>query len=233
MPEKQVLPFVCSLRNLAKRIYNVPIPVIAAIDGVALGLCIVFDVAFSFKRNILSFFKKKGGGFELALAADIRIASSNAKLGLVETKLAVIPGAGGTQLLPKLVNPSIAKELIFTAHVLNAVEAKHLGKSHARKCNNKLFYLPRLLGVLNHVIEQNERKDAAYSKSLDLAKKILPNGPLAIKMAKRAVNSGHQISLEAGFAVEEACYDQIIPTKDRLEGLKAFIEKRPPAYKGE
>lgn len=155
-----------------------------------------------------------GGGFEFALAADIRIASSSAKLGLVETKLAIIPGAGGTQLLPKFVNPSIAKELIFTAHILNAVEAKHLG-------------------IVNHVIEQNERKDAAYLKSLELAKKILPNGPLAIKMAKKAVNSASQISLEAGLAVEEACYDEIIPTKDRVEGLKAFIEKRLPVYKGE
>lgn len=83
------------------------------------------------------------------------------------------------------------------------------------------------------MIEQNERKDAAYLKSLELAKKILPNGPLAIKMAKKAVNSGNQISLEAGFAVEEACYDQIIPTKDRVEGLTAFVEKRTPVYKGE
>lgn len=81
------------------------------------------------KTNSWSFlFLAIGGGFELALAADIRIASSNAKLGLVETKLAVIPGAGGTQLLPKVINPSIAKELIFTAQALNAVEAKHIGK---------------------------------------------------------------------------------------------------------
>lgn len=83
------------------------------------------------------------------------------------------------------------------------------------------------------MIEQNENKDAAYLKSLELAKKILPNGPLAIRMAKKAVNSGNQISLEAGLAVEEACYDQIIPTNDRIEGLKAFIEKRTPIYKGE
>lgn len=82
------------------------------------------------------------------------------------------------------------------------------------------------------MIEQNERKDAAYLKSLELAKKILPNGPVAIKMAKKAVNSANQITLEAGLAVEEACYDHVVPTKDRVEGLKAFAEKRRPVYKG-
>lgn len=83
------------------------------------------------------------------------------------------------------------------------------------------------------MIEQNETKDAAYVKSLEIAKKILPNGPIAIKMAKRAVNNGSQISLEAGLAIEEACYDQVVPTKDRIEGLKAFVEKRSPNYTGE
>lgn len=83
------------------------------------------------------------------------------------------------------------------------------------------------------MIEQNETKDAAYLKSLELAKRILPNGPLAIRMAKRAINNGSQVSLEAGLAIEEACYDQVIPTKDRIEGLTAFVEKRSPNYKGE
>lgn len=83
------------------------------------------------------------------------------------------------------------------------------------------------------MIEQNETKDAAYLKSLNLAKRILPNGPLAIKMAKRAINNGNQVSLDAGLAIEEACYDQVIPTRDRMEGLTAFAEKRSPNYKGE
>lgn len=83
------------------------------------------------------------------------------------------------------------------------------------------------------MIEQNETKDAAYAKSLELARRILPNGPLAIKMAKRAINSGSQASLEAALAIEEACYDQVIPTRDRMEGLNAFVEKRTPNYKGE
>lgn len=82
-----------------------------------------------FWRIVLNIRFPLGGGFEISLAADIRIGSSTAKLGLVETKLAVIPGAGGTQLLQRIVSPSIAKELIFTAHVMNAVEAKHLGNA--------------------------------------------------------------------------------------------------------
>lgn len=83
------------------------------------------------------------------------------------------------------------------------------------------------------MIEQNETEDAAYQKSLEVARKILPNGPLALKMAKKAVNSGNGTNLEAGLAIEETCYGQIIPTKDRIEGLKAFAEKRKPIYRGE
>ncbi|XP_058528876.1 methylglutaconyl-CoA hydratase, mitochondrial isoform X2 [Ochotona princeps] len=170
---------------------NLPVPTIAAIDGLALG-----------------------GGLELALACDIRVAASSAKMGLVETKLAIIPGGGGTQRLPRAIGMSLAKELIFSARVLDGQEAKEVG-------------------LISHVLEQNQEGDAAYRKALDLAREFLPQGPVAMRVAKLAINQGMEVDLVTGLAIEEACYAQIIPTKDRVEGLLAFKEKRPPRYKGE
>uniref|UniRef100_A0A4X1SE46 AU RNA binding methylglutaconyl-CoA hydratase n=1 Tax=Sus scrofa TaxID=9823 RepID=A0A4X1SE46_PIG len=169
---------------------NLPVPTIAAIDGLALG-----------------------GGLELALACDIRVAASSAKMGLVETKLAIIPG-GGTQRLPRAIGMSLAKELIFSARVLDGQEAK-------------------AVGLISHVLEQNQEGDAAYRKALDLAREFLPQGPVAIRVAKLAINQGMEVDLVTGLAIEEACYAQTVPTKDRLEGLLAFKEKRTPRYKGE
>lgn len=150
----------------------------------------------------------------MALACDLRTASDDAKMGLVETRLAIIPGAGGTQRLPRVMSVSLAKELIFTARVFNGKEGKEMG-------------------LLNHVVPQNENKDAAYERALKLAEEILPNGPIGVQMAKHAINKGIQVDIASGYAIEEACYAQIIPTKDRLEGLQAFAEKRKPNYKGE
>ncbi|CAG9763175.1 unnamed protein product [Ceutorhynchus assimilis] len=190
MTPKQVSDFVTNLRSLMSKLQNIPVPVLAAIDGVALG-----------------------GGLEIALACDIRVASSDAKMGLVETKLAIIPGAGGTQRLPRIVGVSKAKELIFSSRVLNG---------------NGAFGI----GLVNHVVDQNESGDGAYQKCLTIAEEIVPNGPLAIQMAKQAINRGIEVDLYTGLAIEEACYAQIIPTKDRLEGLRAFKEKRKPKYQG-
>nr|XP_012418931.1 PREDICTED: methylglutaconyl-CoA hydratase, mitochondrial-like isoform X2 [Odobenus rosmarus divergens] len=178
----------CAVIN---EIANLPGPTIAAIDGLALG-----------------------GGLELALACDIRVAASSAKMGLVETKLAIIPGGGGTQRLPRAIGMSLAKELIFSARVLDGQEAK-------------------AVGLISHVLEQNQEGDAAYRKALDLAKEFLPQGPVAMRVAKLAINQGMEVDLVTGLAIEEACYAQTIPTKDRLEGLLAFKEKRSPRYKGE
>ncbi|EDW74876.1 uncharacterized protein Dwil_GK15915 [Drosophila willistoni] len=183
--------FVTKLRSLLVSIEQLPMPVIAALDGAALG-----------------------GGLEMALACDIRTASSNAKMGLVETRLAIIPGAGGTQRLPRILSPALAKELIFTARLLDGAEAKELG-------------------LVNHVVQQNETKDAAYQKAIKLAEEILPNGPVGVRMAKLAIDKGMQVDLSTGYSIEEVCYSQVIPTKDRLEGLAAFAEKRKPVYKGE
>ncbi|XP_037229260.1 methylglutaconyl-CoA hydratase, mitochondrial isoform X4 [Falco biarmicus] len=170
---------------------NLPVPTIAAIDGTALG-----------------------GGLELALACDIRVAAASAKMGLVETKLAIIPGAGGTQRLPRTIGVSLAKELIFSARIVDGEEAKSIG-------------------LISHVVEQNEAGDAAYRRALALAREFLPQGPVAMRVAKLAINQGMEVDLVTGLAIEEACYAQTIPTKDRIEGLLAFKEKRPPRYKGE
>lgn len=187
----EVNRFVASLRGLFRTIEQMPMPVISAIDGAALG-----------------------GGLEMALASDIRTVADTAKLGLVETKLAIIPGAGGTQRLSRIVGPAIAKELIFTSRILNGKEAKELN-------------------ICNHVVTQNDSGDAAYNKAIEIATEILPNGPIGVRMAKKAIDCGLQVDITSGYAIEEACYAQLIPTNDRLEGLKAFAEKRKPRYKGE
>ncbi|KAJ0012745.1 hypothetical protein NQD34_017079 [Periophthalmus magnuspinnatus] len=191
MHQSEVGPFVSKARALITELGNLPMPIIAAIDGAALG-----------------------GGLEMALACDIRIAANSAKMGLVEAKLAIIPGAGGTQRLPRAIGVSLAKELIFAAKVVDGVEA----------CR---------LGLVNHSVEQNESGDAAYVRALELAREINPQGPIAVRMAKLAINQGMEVDLSTGLAIEEACYSQVIPTKDRLEGLAAFREKRSPHYKGE
>jgi len=191
MSPEEVGPFVSKLRGLVTSFAELPMPVIAAIDGAALG-----------------------GGLEVALACDMRVCSDTAKIGLVETKLAIIPGAGGTQRLPRLVGPAIAKELIYTAKIMDGTEAAQLG-------------------VVNRSVPQNEEGNAAAQAALELAKKIIPNGPIGVKMAKAAINKGLEVPLESGLAFEQACYAQVIPTKDRLEGLAAFREKRTPEYKGE
>lgn len=116
--------------------------------------------------------------------------------------------------MARIAGPAVAKELIFTAKVFNGDEAK-------------------CLGICNHVVEQNSDKDAAYLKAIDIANDILPNGPIGVRMAKKAIDYGCQVDLNTGYAIEEACYAQVIPTSDRLEGLKAFSEKRKPIYKGE
>lgn len=144
----EVHRFVNSLRKLVVNIENLPMPVVAAIDGAALG-----------------------GGLELALACDLRTASNSIKMGLVETRLAIMPGAGGTQRLPRIISPALAKELIFTARVFSGEEAQKMG-------------------IVNYSVAQNENNDAAYLKALKIAEEILPNGPVGVKMAKRSINKG-------------------------------------------
>lgn len=191
MPEAEVGPFVSKIRQLITDLSNLPIPTIAAMDGPALG-----------------------GGLEMALACDIRIAASTAKMGLVETKLGIIPGGGGTQRLPRLVGPAVAKELIFTGRILDGEQAFSMA-------------------LVNHAVAQNEEGTAAYEKALELGEEISCQGPIAVKAAKLAINRGIEVDLTTGLAFEQTCYAQVINTKDRIEGLMAFKEKRPPKFRGE
>ncbi|KAL5183903.1 putative enoyl-CoA hydratase 2, mitochondrial [Glycine soja] len=134
----------------------------------------------------------------------------NALMGLPETGLAIIPGAGGTQRLPRLVGKAIAKDIIFTGRKIDGKEALSLG-------------------LVNYCVPAGE----AYSKALAIAHDINQKGPVALRMAKRAINEGVETDLTSALELEEDCYDQVLNTKDRLEGLAAFAEKRKPSYTGE
>ncbi|KAL6261968.1 hypothetical protein P5V15_007051 [Pogonomyrmex californicus] len=190
MDSSEVPRFVSSLRSLITDVETLPMPVISAIDGAAVG-----------------------GGLELALATDIRVASSEAKMGLVETKLAIIPGGGGTQRLPRIIGVAKAKELIYTARILDGEQAMQIG-------------------LVNEVVSQNKAGDAAYQMALSIAREILPNGPIGVRLAKVAISKGTEVSLEDGLEIEGQCYSKLIDTKDRIEGLTAFAAKRVPIYQG-
>ncbi|CAK9185729.1 unnamed protein product [Ilex paraguariensis] len=146
----------------------------------------------------------------MALSCDIRICGEDAVLGLPETGLAIIPGAGGTQRLPRLVGKSVAKELIFTGRKIGGRDALSMG-------------------LVNHCVPAGE----ARLKALEIARDINQKGPLAIKMAKQAIDEGLEIDMASALSLEEDCYEQLLNTKDRLEGLAAFAEKRKPRYIGE
>ena len=186
MSEAEVRRFLFSIRRLFNDLEALPLPVIAAINGVALG-----------------------GGMELALACDLRVATVNASMGLPETQLAIIPGAGGTQRLPRLVGVSVAKELIFTGRRLTAEEA--LAK-----------------GLVNRIVAEDKLLDVCF----ELAEEICGAGPIALRQAKLAINKGLEVDLHTGLAIEASSYEVCIPTEDRVEGLRAFQEKRKPVYKG-
>lgn len=166
---------------------QLPMPTLAAIEGTALG-----------------------GGLELALACDLRIAGAKAILGFPETSLAILPGAGGTQRASRLIGISKAKELIFTSRRLNSKAAEQIG-------------------LVDYAVPDGN----AYDKALEIAREILPNGPVGVRMAKEAIMKGSEMDISSGMAFENACYAQVIPTKDRIEGLVAFKEKRKPHYTGE
>lgn len=187
MDSVQVKKTVSLIRDTINSLELLPQPVIAAVNGVAFG-----------------------GGTELALACDIRIASETAKLGLTETSLGIIPGAGGTQRLPRLVGKGRAKELIFTARRLEAKEALEIG-----------------------LVEYNVPSESLLDKALEIAGQIVRNGPIAVAQAKFAIDKGYDVDLNTGLAIEQNAYAVTIPTKDRLEGLQAFKEKRTPKYIGE
>ncbi|MGD9054491.1 MAG: enoyl-CoA hydratase [Desulfobacterales bacterium] len=187
LPPEKVREYIFTIRNLFTSIEEMNKPVIAAVNGIALG-----------------------GGTELSLACDIRIAATNATMGLTETRLAIIPGAGGTQRLPRLVGRGKAKELIFTGQRISADEALKIG-------------------LVNKVCDQKDLLDECKK----MAAMICEAGPVAIEQAKYAINRGLETDIHTGLAIESNAYWVCIPTKDRLEGLAAFKEKRKPQYTGE
>ena len=151
-----------------------------------------------------------GGGFELALLGDIIVAGEDARIGLPETRLGIIPGAGGTQTLPRLIGPALAKEMIWTARRLTAAEAREFR-------------------IVNHVTP----KGGALAKAREIVETMSKNGPLAVMMVKQSINRGMDMPLSLGFQQEADLAYMLTWSSDRAEGLKAFGERRPAKFKGE
>lgn len=150
-----------------------------------------------------------GGGCELAMACDIRIASTNAKLGLPELNLAIIPGAGGTQRLARIVGKGKALEMILTGKIIDAEEAK-------------------MIGLVSEVVSQEE----LVSKTEEIAEKIISKGPLAVMMAKLAVHFGTETNMKTGLYIEKLSQAILYESEDKKEGTTAFLEKRQAKFKG-
>lgn len=186
MPAERVPLFVRNIRALMDDVEAMPQPTVAVING------------FCF-----------GGGTELALACDLRVAGAHAELGLTETTLAILPGAGGTQRLPRLIGKSRAKDLILTGRKLGAAEAERIG-------------------LLNRVAAPG----ALGPEALALATAIAANGPVAVRAAKDAIDRGVELPQAQGLEHEARCYERVLGTEDRLEALAAFAEKRKPRYLG-
>jgi len=173
-------------QELFSRVENLPVPVIAAVNGFALG-----------------------GGLELALACNIRIASEKAKFGAPEVKLGIIPGDGGTQRLPRLVGLGRAMEMVVTGDFVGAEEAYRIG-------------------LANKVVPDEELMETTMA----LAKKIASRPPLAVKYAKEAVNRSQEGDAASGYALESYLHALSCTTEDKKEGVAAFLEKRKGEFKG-
>lgn len=163
-----------------------PIPVIAAVNGAAFG-----------------------GGCEMALACDFILASTVARFALTEARLGIIPGAGGTQNLPRAVGARRARQIIYSAQPFSAAQAADWG-------------------MVNEVLEP----EALLPRALELAHTIAANAPISIRQAKRAIGLGVETDLKTGLAIEVEAYNRCVPSEDRHEGVRAFNEKRPPVFTG-
>jgi enoyl-CoA hydratase len=151
-----------------------------------------------------------GGGCELALCCDIRIASKNARFGLTEVKLGLMPGYGGTQLLPRFIGTGAAKYLIFSGEMITAEEAYRIG-----------------------LVERVCSSEALMEEVDELASKISSNGHFAVRACKRAINFGTQLSIDDALKLELEIYDKVARSADAEEGIAAFLEKRSPTFMGE
>ncbi|MGG0413743.1 enoyl-CoA hydratase/isomerase family protein [Peribacillus simplex] len=172
------------LQEPLNKIERLSRPTIAAINGLALG-----------------------GGCELALSCDIRIAEEQIRIGLPEIKLGLFPGAGGTQRLPRLIGKAKAKELIFTGEPLNAEEAKQIG-------------------LVNHVVPKGE----SIKKAMEIAKCICNYSLQSLTFAKHSIDYGYEQTLEDGLVIEAENFGHVFQTKDVKEGVEAFINKRKPNF---
>lgn len=186
MSEVEVQQRLRDYRVAFRALETVNKPVICAINGYALG-----------------------GGLEIALACDIRIVAEEAQVGLTELRLGIIPGAGGTQRLPRIVGVAKAKELIFRAARLSGSEAV-------------------AVGLASQAVPRANLLEAARSMAAEIAK----SAPIALAQAKTAIANGTQVDLETGLELEAQAYGVTIATADRLEGLAAFAEKRAPSWQG-
>jgi enoyl-CoA hydratase/carnithine racemase len=172
--------------RVAQRLAGLPMPTIAAIEGDALG-----------------------GGLELALCCDLRVASDTAKLGLPEVRLAVTPSTGGTQRLPRIVGVGRAKEMLLTGRILGAADAERIG-------------------LVNEVVPRGR----AVARSRAIGEEIAERGPLAVRAVKTLVDKALDRPLAEGHAAEVETSVRIFATDDLLEGTRSFVEKRPPEYRG-
>ena len=169
-----------------RKIELLPIPVIAAVNGFALG-----------------------GGCELAMTCDIRIASNKAKFGQPEVGLGIIPGFSGTYRLPKLIGQGYAKEMIYTGKAIRADEALRIG-------------------LVNAVYEPEE----LMARAMEMAQKILTNAPIAISLAKQSIGEGYDLDADAAIALENDLFGQCFATADQKEGMDAFLNKRKAEFGG-
>ena len=170
----------------AARVLHCPAPVIAAVEGFAMG-----------------------GGCELAVLSDFVVCGETAVFAVPEVTRGIFPGIGGTQLLPRILGAPMAKEMIFTGRRVDAREAK-------------------AIGLVNHVVPAGQ----ARAKALEIAAMIADNGPFAVRQAKKAINWGGETDLETGMILAIEAYNNTVTTDDRLEGVRAFNEKRKPRFTG-
>jgi methylglutaconyl-CoA hydratase len=198
MSQPEVARFLDDLNAMVSELEALPLPTIAAVPGPALG-----------------------GGTELALGCDLRTGQKETSFALPETKLGIIPGAGGTQRMTHLLGKSKAMELIFTGRRVGVEEALRLGR---------VFALAVLTPGLIDVLAKDGQ--SALEAAVDLSKLMLTSAPLSLRAAKQAIKSAPGTPIEQGIKNERAAYNTLLETEDRLEGLRAFAEKRKPVFQG-
>jgi enoyl-CoA hydratase len=169
-----------------RKLAELPVPTIAAIEGDALG-----------------------GGLELALCCDLRVASARARFGMPEVRLGVIPGSGGTQRLPAVIGPARAKEMILVGELIDAQRAEQIG-------------------LVNAVVADGQ----ALAAAVEMAERIAQRGPVAVREAKRLIARAADLDLDAGMAAELDASDRVFSSADMREGARAFFAKRPPDFPG-